>query len=251
MSWHCSRALVADFLGAGCSDGEPSAPSRSIPTAAPSSCKGRTRDTLSPSRFGTTCERLTEFPGGARWMSSLRASPASRSVSQASDSALMTTATYGQTPSESFAKWDPRTSSWKTSRLFAAPNRKAAKRQGRGFLTHPTSGEFLATWPRAGFMLSGIVFQRRPLVPISLAIACGSRPRVPRPVACDGKGSGRVRHERSQGMNLRDWWNANYRFVYPPARVTEYLMGFPIAWTDLEPLETRRFQQWLERHGNY
>lgn len=30
----------------------------------------------------------------------------------------------------------------------------------------------------------------------------------------------------------------------------EWLMGWPIGWTALEPLETGRFQQWLEQHGN-
>ncbi len=31
----------------------------------------------------------------------------------------------------------------------------------------------------------------------------------------------------------------------------EWLMGWPLGWTDLEPLETAKFQQWLEQHGNY
>lgn len=29
-----------------------------------------------------------------------------------------------------------------------------------------------------------------------------------------------------------------------------WLMGWPIGWTALEPLETVKFQQWLEQHGN-
>jgi len=31
----------------------------------------------------------------------------------------------------------------------------------------------------------------------------------------------------------------------------EWLMGWPIGWTDLKPLETDRFQQWLLLHGKY
>jgi len=31
----------------------------------------------------------------------------------------------------------------------------------------------------------------------------------------------------------------------------EWLMGWPLGWTDLEPLETDKFQQWLEQHGSY
>jgi hypothetical protein len=29
----------------------------------------------------------------------------------------------------------------------------------------------------------------------------------------------------------------------------EWLMGWPLGWTDLKPLETDRFRQWLEKHG--
>jgi hypothetical protein len=31
----------------------------------------------------------------------------------------------------------------------------------------------------------------------------------------------------------------------------EWLMGWPIGWTDLQPLETGRFRQWLEQHGDF
>jgi hypothetical protein len=29
----------------------------------------------------------------------------------------------------------------------------------------------------------------------------------------------------------------------------EWLMGWPLGWTDLKPLETAKFQQWLDSHG--
>ena len=31
----------------------------------------------------------------------------------------------------------------------------------------------------------------------------------------------------------------------------EWLMGWPLAWTDLRPLETDRFQQWQQQHGEF
>ena len=31
----------------------------------------------------------------------------------------------------------------------------------------------------------------------------------------------------------------------------EWLMGWPIGWTDLEPLETDRLAEWLQSHGGY
>ena len=30
----------------------------------------------------------------------------------------------------------------------------------------------------------------------------------------------------------------------------EWLMGWPLGWTDLKPLETAKFQQWQQQHGN-
>ena len=30
----------------------------------------------------------------------------------------------------------------------------------------------------------------------------------------------------------------------------EWLMGWPIGWTDLKPLEKDRFQQWLRSFGD-
>jgi hypothetical protein len=32
---------------------------------------------------------------------------------------------------------------------------------------------------------------------------------------------------------------------------TEWLMGWPPGWTDLKPLGTDKFQQWLQQHGKY
>jgi hypothetical protein len=31
----------------------------------------------------------------------------------------------------------------------------------------------------------------------------------------------------------------------------EWLMGWPLGWTDLKPSETDRFQQWLHSHGGF
>lgn len=31
----------------------------------------------------------------------------------------------------------------------------------------------------------------------------------------------------------------------------EWLMGWPIGWTALEPLETAKFRQWCASHGKH
>jgi hypothetical protein len=40
----------------------------------------------------------------------------------------------------------------------------------------------------------------------------------------------------SQGKQLSPMW-------------TEWLMGWPIGWTDLQPLATDKFRLWLRLHG--
>ena len=40
-------------------------------------------------------------------------------------------------------------------------------------------------------------------------------------------------------------------FGKPTPTIYEWLMGWPIGWTALEPLGMDRFQPWLDAHGNY
>lgn len=69
-------------------------------------------------------------------------------------------AACGQSTSESFASYDPATSSWKTSQRCL---------EG-GWV------EFSGTWPRAGTMQNGIACRRRPLVPRISATVCSYSP---------------------------------------------------------------------------
>jgi len=41
---------------------------------------------------------------------------------------------------------------------------------------------------------------------------------------------------------------ASSRVLNP--RFVEWLMGFPIGWTDLQPLATASYQQWQQQHGD-
>lgn len=49
-------------------------------------------------------------------------------------------------------------------------------------------------------------------------------------------------------------WPACRNFVRafgaPTPEVHEWLMDWPIGWSDLRPLETGRWQSWLQRHGD-
>ena len=46
----------------------------------------------------------------------------------------------------------------------------------------------------------------------------------------------KIAMENSTGGQLNPTW-------------VEWLMGWPLGWTDLKPLETDKYQQWLQQHG--
>lgn len=286
MSWHCSQALVEDCSQVDCSAGEPSAPLKSNPTAGECSCKDRTTECLIHSRFGMTCEHLTELPGGARWMSSLRASPASRSVPQESDSEKKTNEICGRKPHEYLAKYDPDGRCWRTSQRS---------------LLEDTLVEFSETWPKSGSMQGGVCFQLPQPGHRTSAIGCLSfatptttneirsekfrEGRLPNPreavlwptpgaskasndVTLTKSGDGRQKPNKlgwAVAMLPTPTVNGNYNrkgaskkagdglatrvggALNPPW--VEWLMGWPIGWTDCEPLATAKFQSWLAAHG--
>lgn len=236
MSWHCSRALEAVFSGVSSLDGEPSAQSKSTPTAGECSCSDKTTECSNHSRFGTTFARSTEQPGMESWMLCLRDSRASRLALPGPNSESMTSGTCGPKPSESFAKWGPDSRSWRTSQLSLLAN---------------TSEKYSATWPKAGLMRDGRCFQRRRAVPRIFEQEFFSL-QPPRtwntPCARDFKGYTK-RAGESICNQLREIF-PNTSGVPHPEFACE-VMGFPREWTSLEPLATDKFQQWLEQHGVY
>jgi hypothetical protein len=74
--------------------------------------------------------------------------------------------------------------------------------------------------------------------------------KFPTPTARDYRGVQRPerrrerRLESSRGIPL----NEAVGGLLNPTWV-EWLMGWPIGWTALRPLETARFQEWLQQHG--
>lgn len=347
MSWtYLPESVAAPSPQNTSSAGAPSATSKTPPTPPRSSkLASATASSMTPPS-GTTRAHSTGDPGVDAWISSLLASRASHSAPQASDSLALIHATSGQTPAALLTKYDPLTSSWKTSQgslpLFDV------KENG---LTQPTLGVYSQTWPRAGTMLDGIVYQLQPLVPPTREIVSGL---LPTPVKSDSErasktyprgnptllgaaalwptpttpGGGRVVPDDAQwrgkttaytqdgrkiqvGLDtaVRRWptptvtGNHNKKgasptsgdglatavkqFPTPTARDckapgkagynapnrqggpslpqaiavqtggklnpnwVEWLMGWPIGWTDLQPLATDKFQQWLQSFGNY
>lgn len=80
--------------------------------------------------------------------------------------------------------------------------------------------------------------------------AQGKVKKYPTPTVDDGDNStlpaSQVTRDNLPGALMRDGEASGGQLN--PAWV-EWLMGWPIGWTDLESLEMDRFQTWLRKHG--
>lgn len=267
MSWHYLPELVA-----ACSDQSFSAIESSVPwkrstIAERCSCVGSATACFLCSQSGTTSEHLIACLGVAAWIWSLPDSRANPSPLPDDRPPQATSETCGPKPSESCAKWDHASWSWRTF-------------PGSSPGSTGTSEPFLGTWPKQGSMRNGELFQR----PKSAHPICASDSGLlPTPSAQNygtnqGGGAGRVGPVRMslETMARKNHWpthrsspNENRQFKPTPSQLSgkhglslasevggplnpdwvEWLMGWPIGWTDLRPLAMARFQEWFEQHG--
>jgi hypothetical protein len=263
MNWHCLPELAEVSWDPTCSAGAASVPWKWSPSAGRSCC-GVNGTVCSPcSRSGMTSDPLTADRGVELWMSSLRASRVNRSALPESDKEKTTNAISGPKPSASYAKWDRDSRCWRTSQVS---------------LLTDTLEPFSGTWPKAGITQDGACYRQRKWERRIAEIGYGSWPT---PSANDWKGAGnatpghapQLRHLVGGTRTRRTWATPKAEPSGPDyARRTreksggddlvtqaggqlspdwtEWLMGFPIGLTALEPLGMHRFREWLELHGS-
>jgi hypothetical protein len=167
--------------------------------------------TLEPSQ-NAMCEPVT----CSRQVSPVRTSPTQGNAPGSTERGL----DYGAKSQGSFSSYDRDSRSWKTYQLCL----------------DGAWEEFSETWPRSGMTQSGIAFQRRQLERCTIGTGFGLR-LIPTPTTCDYKGSGRLRLERGENNNLRDWFKIKFNFLYPPVECVRYLMGYPEGWASLKATE--------------
>lgn len=282
MSWHFSRALVAEYSAANCSGGEPSAPLNGTPTPAAYYWPDKTTGHSRLSRFGMTSEPLTESLGEELLMLFLAGFRARTSAPpEAAQDWTESEADCGQKWPESFAKYDRATRSWRTRQFSLL-----------GGLT-----EYSETWPRWGSMRNGECLER----PMSERPTCESESGLWPTPTCGGGGqtlpegttpTGKTPEGRKQTVCLERYVQQVERKVWPTPTVAmakgssggaltrktgksrendrldyaveedakngrlnptwvEWVMGWPLGWTELQPLETARFREWLRQHGGF
>lgn len=155
-------------------------------------------------------------------MSCAEGSPAKTSALPGNALALMVNAqACGVNTSESFAHFDRDSSSWKTY---------------QGSLLTNTWDAFSETWPRAGTMRNGIVYQQQQLAPLTDATGSGLWPTPIVDDASNCGGKSRVRNMlkgQYQGLNAFVVSNLGEPHGSLNPNWVEWLMGYPIGWTDL------------------
>lgn len=259
--WIFSRRLVEDYENCRClqeqaaessveknSDGERSARSRSTNTPDMYSSHGKTTDRSIRSRFGMTCERLTDgrgeellmwFLGGSRARTSASPEPVKVSKENAPGS--------GRKWRELSARYDRVTSGWKTHRCLFEED------------LPPSS----LTLPRWGMMRDGVLWERTtPELPTG-ENASGYWPtptvrgNTNMPKQGTKRGTGLATAVRTWPMviaSARHGWSRRQKSAIRGCRIDdvvereagdktrlnpdwcEWLMGWPVGWTRLDPM---------------
>jgi hypothetical protein len=188
---------------------------------------------------GTTCEHSTENLGAVSRMSCAEDFHA-KTLAQPEKAQDLTEieADYGPSLPGSFAKYNHHSRLWKTAQcsLFGGLS------------------ELSETWPRWGMMQNGELFPRVPAVLHTHGKDCGywdtpckadAHPRAyKRKSAYHGKGQKHIQavcYDRMIPGDLNGG-RLNPDFV-------DWLMGWPVTWTGLQPLAMDKYQQWQQRHG--
>lgn len=281
MSWLFSQALVEAYSEEDSLGGAPCAQLNVMPSPQPFWRNDRTMDVSRFSQFGPTCAVLTADRGEAVLASYLADFPVRISASREPGmGSTASAAAFGEKLGASLAKFDPTSCGWKTrQRLLLEEGFESLETLPRWGMT--VGGEL---WPLP--TPSGLVALRASITSES---GSGLPPRVPTPQAYSkGKSSSRpgltpldiaVRPELAKhALRARERRAGIKRAPTPtvqdssnngaPSQMVrntkplnaevggplnpqwvEWLMGWPIGWTDLGASAMDSFRQWFRSHG--
>lgn len=263
MSWLFSQAQVAEYLEVNSLDGERYAPLKLTPMPQAFCSKDKMMAYSRLSRYGMTFAPLTDDLGAELLTWFLEDFPVktSRLREGAPESPENEADSGGKWP-EWFAKWDRDMCSWKTPQcsLFG------------------DSEQCSVTWPKWGTMRNGECSAR---TTPDLRTSESESGFWPTPRSTDGSHGGRITPRKSrnggnliEAVSMRMWPNPCSRdfrtgdkqehrrarngyhlndVIAPGGSLNptwvEWLMGWPLGFSDLKPLEMDKYQQWLELHG--
>ena len=146
---------------------------------------------------------------------------------QASERGGETTEICGPKPSRPFAELDHATRCWRTYQVCLLTN---------------MADEYSQTWPKQGLMRDGVCSEQTMWVRRTSANASGY---LPTPTARDWKDNGKSPAELARNsvtLATRAGGKLNPMWI-------EWLMGWPIGWTDLKPWAMGKYPQSLQKRG--
>lgn len=272
MSWFYSQALVEEYLGASCSDGEPSVQSNGSSTqqayCAPDKMTGFSR----LSQFGMTYKPLTASLGKELLTLYLAGFHARTSAQQDAGQVLTESeAGCGEKWHASFTKYDPDTRLWKTHQCLLLGDLEP----------------FSETWPQWGLMRDGECWEQLTLEQTIRGTESGLSESWPTPRSCSAMAAtitpesawnekrnpnletivGQRMWPTPQASDNRDRGNMSNpsiqrrvaigkqimlsQSVHPTSGQlnpdwVEWLMNWPIKWSDLNGFNKQEFQRWQE-----
>jgi hypothetical protein len=257
MSWLYSQALVEEYLGDISSDGEQSVPLNGNPTQLAYLLPDRMTEFSRLSRFGMMFKPLTEDRGKELLMSYLEAFHARTSQPQVKEQgSTESDQECGERWRGSFTRYDQDSCSWRTHQCSLAGDLEL----------------FSETWPRWGLMRDGECWEQPMLALRTSETESGSKQKWTTPTAHMAKETNAPSEHNRNTPTL----TAQVNWSTPVADDTSYrknkyaqggtalstqaggklnpmwvewLMGWPVGWTDLKPLEMDKFQKWLDEHG--
>ena len=226
MSWHYLRVQEEESLQDICSGGEQLPPLKSKITHAEFYCNGKLMDSYLDSLSGTTFAHSMENLGKEKSMSSRVDFPVRTFQPQEKGLDLMEKdQDFGEKWRGSFAKYDPDTHSLRTHQCSLFED----------------STEYCATLPKWGSMRTGELWEQTLLEQNIKETESGLWPTPTTPSGggnCGG--SGAYKNALKNGTHIPHSINPN---------LYEWLMGWPIGWTGLEPLVMVKWPFARPQHG--
>jgi len=288
VSWLFSQALVAESLGENCLDGKPSVQSKSIATAPVYYVGDKTKELSRLSRFGMMLQPLTADRGEAL-LKSFQEAFLARTFQQPEEEKELpeNVRDSGVRWRELSVKYDQDLSSWRTHQcLFQEVLEESSLTLPRWDLMrngelseritpeHLTSETESGCWPTPSANnyeqtdLDKLLERRERIksqgingngfgLTLANAVLIEERKTWATPTASEVRQGWQDRsrgkkgqqeslstqvikeaggREATSGLHLNPDW-------------TEWLLGWPIGWTDSKQLETDKFQQWWNSHG--
>jgi len=229
MSWLYSRALVEEYLGGICSDGEQSVPLSGSHTPQAYCAPDKMTAFSRLSRYGMMYKPLTESRG-EELLTLFREDFRAKTLVPQEEAQELTesAAECGEKWHGSFAKYDPNTHSLRTPQCSLFED----------------STESCVTLPAWGLMRNGECWEQRTLEQNIRGTESGLSEKWPTPVKSDYAARRPSKGWKGDSDLPSVVWTRTGGTQNPqmsPASInatwTEWLMGWPLGWTDLKPLE--------------